>query len=105
MSRSTIWNFFDKSLDNPNKANCKTCEKEYSCIGGTTSSIIGHLQLHSAEFKEYEQLKMEKLLSVENITFETTVYDQNLPLSENVTSENKKLGSIMKIPTETCFLG
>ena len=104
MSRSTIWNFFDKSLDNPNKANCKTCEKEYSCIGGTTSSIIGHLQLHSEEFKEYEQMKIEKSSSVVNITSETTVYDQNLPLSENVTSENKKLGSIMKIPTENMKL-
>ena len=58
--KSAIWNFFDKKTDNPNKAICKTCEKEYSCPGGTTTSLTGHLKLHNEAFKEYEEMKKKR---------------------------------------------
>ena len=61
MSNSApVWNFFDKKADNPNKAICKVCNKEYSCPGGTTSSLSGHLKQHSDAFKEFEQLKKKR---------------------------------------------
>ena len=63
--KSAIWNFFDKKTDNPNKAICKTCEKEYSCPGGTTTSLTGHLKQHNEAFKEYEEEKTSIFISRE----------------------------------------
>ena len=54
---AAVWKYFDKKADNNNKAKCKVCKKEYSCPGGTTSSLSGHLKQHSEQFKDYEQQK------------------------------------------------
>ena len=43
-SGAAVWEYFDKKADNNNKAICKVCKKEYSCPGGTTSSLSGHLK-------------------------------------------------------------
>ena len=59
-SGAAVWKYFDKKPDNPNKAICKVCKKEYSCPGGTTSSLSGHLKQHSELFKEYEKHTNER---------------------------------------------
>ena len=43
-ARSAIWNFFKEVVNNSEKAACNSCNQEYSCRGGTTSSLINHLQ-------------------------------------------------------------
>ena len=53
---SAIWTLFTKVNENNDKANCNTCKKDYTCKGGTTSSLINHLQ---TKHKEQHKLYME----------------------------------------------
>ena len=58
MSRALVWNYY--SDEKEGKAKCNTCEKNISCKGGTTSSLINHLKQHNDIFKEYEEKKKNK---------------------------------------------
>ena len=50
---SKIWKYFEVLSDNPGQARCKTCDSVFSCKGGTTSSMIGHLKQHSKQYEEF----------------------------------------------------
>ena len=55
-AKSAIWKYFTAVDENPDKAKCNTCQQEYSCKGGTTSSLINHLRSkHKELLDKYEE--------------------------------------------------
>ena len=54
-TRSAIWSYFTASESNSDKARCNTCQQDYSCKSGTTSSLINHLKSkHKDVHEKYE---------------------------------------------------
>ena len=51
---STVWKFFNRIGSDKNKATCNDCKKEYTCTGGTTSSLKNHLEKkHKELYQQY----------------------------------------------------
>ena len=55
-----IWKYFSLKEGNSDKAVCKTCEKEMSCKGGTTSALHNHLKFHDDKYKELSEMKLKR---------------------------------------------
>ncbi|KAG8235450.1 hypothetical protein J437_LFUL011361 [Ladona fulva] len=78
---SAIWNFFCE-IDS-NTAKCNICEKIYSRIGGTTTSLKRHLNaLHRDKYEELMRLDKEPRLATER--------DPKTQLEKAKNSKNKK---------------
>ena len=53
-----IYKFFTPNPDKEGQAICNTCNKPYSCLGGTTTSLLNHLKgQHKTTYIEYGKLK------------------------------------------------
>ena len=59
-TRSQIWKYFSLKDGNSDKAVCKTCDKEISCKGGTTSALHNHLKFHEDKYKELSEGKLKR---------------------------------------------
>ena len=63
-ARSAIWKYFTTFDGNPDKAKCNTCQQEYSCKSGTTSSLINHLKSkHKELLDKYEDITKKRTAS------------------------------------------
>ena len=51
---SAVWKYFNRIGSDKNKATCNECKKEYTCTGGTTSSLKNHLdKKHKELYQQY----------------------------------------------------
>ena len=61
MRSSILWEYYDRE-EKAEKAKCKTCNKEVSTSGGSTSGLKKHLRVHPKVLEDYlkKQEELEK---------------------------------------------
>ena len=61
MRSSILWEYYDQE-EKAEKAKCKTCNKEVSTSGGSTSGLKKHLRVHPKVLEDYmkKQEELEK---------------------------------------------
>ncbi|XP_072929650.1 zinc finger BED domain-containing protein 4-like [Epargyreus clarus] len=65
--KSNIWTYFTIDKNDPEKSECKICNKSYSRKGRTTTSLKNHLKsIHPEEFCLFQSANKEKELRKQN---------------------------------------